>query len=67
MSVDYSIACVKCKKSLWVAQSSWKGDGFTFYSGHPEIMEKLGLFFKEHMGHSLIFDEDQNFDDYEEL
>lgn len=59
MSVTYNIICKKCKKSLWIAQSSRN-----FYSGEPHTMKALGEFLFDHMGlaHTLLFDAPEFYD-----
>jgi hypothetical protein len=46
MSVDYYLACRKCKKSIHVAQDGMSG--FTFYRGEPDCMLKLSRFLSDH-------------------
>jgi len=46
MSVDYYFACKKCNECTHVAQDGLSG--FTFYSGEPDCMEKLGHFLRDH-------------------
>jgi hypothetical protein len=53
MSQTYSIACVDCRKHLWVAQSSCGGP-LRVYGG-PEYLSALGAFLQEHTGHALKF------------
>jgi hypothetical protein len=55
MSRTYSIACVQCRKHLWIAQI---GAGTpTLYSGQPKTMDALRDFLFEHQGHPLVFDD----------
>lgn len=46
MSVDYYLACRKCKESIHVAQDGMSG--FTFYRGEPDCMLKLAMFLEDH-------------------
>jgi hypothetical protein len=46
MSVDYYLACDKCKQAIHVAQDGM--GGFTFYSGEPDCLYHLGRFLEEH-------------------
>ncbi len=67
MSVCYSIICKDCKKHLWIGQSSE-----TFYSGEPQTMEALRIFFFNHKSHNLMFDAPKFYDymlsdDWEEI
>ena len=52
MSTTHSIACVECKKHLWMAQSS-QGSGYV-YAG-KEQLESLWGFLNAHFGHHLVF------------
>lgn len=67
MSVCYHLICEKCKKSLWIGQTS-----DTFYSGEPHTMEALRVFLFDHVGHHLTFDapeyrDEMLEDDWEEI
>ena len=46
MSVDYYMACGKCKESIHVAQDGMSG--FGFYSNEPECMKALQHFLSVH-------------------
>jgi len=70
MSRTFSIACTKCKKSLWVAQGQGdpKPERLRFYRG-VETIRALEHFLIEHFRHPLVFDEDCEGDlaDYEDV
>jgi hypothetical protein len=57
MSDTYDLACHDCKASLWIGQSG--SSPWCFYTGEPETMQALGLFFWAHRGHRLEFNECQ--------
>jgi hypothetical protein len=59
MSETYELACIPCKKKLWIGQSQNSNPPFCFYSGEPDTMQSLKMFLWEHRGHSLIMDESQ--------
>jgi hypothetical protein len=67
MSRTYSIGCKDCKKHIWVAQKGSKSP--TFYSGMPEVMQRLTEFLFTHIGHNLVFDENTETEmvDWEEV
>lgn len=46
MSTDYYLACRKCRECVHIAQDGLSG--FTFYSGEPDCMRKLGEFLGGH-------------------
>ncbi len=66
MSNTYSIACKDCKKHLWIAQG-WSIDDGHIYFEDKEVMKKLYKFFFLHKGHNLIFDNNCDLEDYEEI
>lgn len=66
MSVDYYLACNKCRKCYHVAQDGMSG--FTFYSGEPRCMKGLGPFLAEHVlcGAPVVLAE-HHLDDYDRV
>jgi hypothetical protein len=46
MSTDYYLACKTCRECIHIAQDGLSG--FTFYSGEPDCMRKLGEFLGGH-------------------
>jgi hypothetical protein len=70
MSVDYYMACEKCRESIHVAQDGMSG--FSFYSGEPECMKALQHFLSVHTvcsgGHIVWINETQEIDgDYKQV
>lgn len=68
MSVTYNLACVDCKKFLWVGQ---RGAGSTapwLYKGR-EPLKALTSFLNEHQGHALKYVNGAGLEDgdYEEV
>lgn len=47
MSIDYYLACRKCKKSIQIGSEGFSG--WSFYRGEPDCMLKLGGFLGEHV------------------
>lgn len=56
MARTYSIACEDCCEQIDVAQGS---SGEVRIISGPEQLEALGAFLKQHIGHCLIFDDDE--------
>lgn len=46
MSVDYYMACEKCRECIHVAHDGLSG--WRFYSGEPDCMKQLGKFLGDH-------------------
>lgn len=71
MSRTFDIVCRDCKQGVWIGQTSHGNDrGGHIYTGEPKTMETLADFLFAHIGHALVFDEDQKLQitiDYEEL
>ena len=69
MSDTFSIACVKCRKHLWIAQG-WRDDPSSghMYSTPPHIHAHYA-FLREHQSHELVFDEncDGQIGDFQEV
>ena len=65
MSQCYDIACMDCRETLWIAQRGV--GGATLYSGDRDTMEKLKAFLFAHAGHHLVFNDDNQFDDFKQL
>jgi len=67
MSQTFSIACHDCKKHLWIAQVGHKGRGYLYST--PEHSRAQYLFFMEHRGHRLEFNENCESDiaEYDEV
>lgn len=61
MSTTYSIGCKKCKKRLWIAQTS--SGNRIFYTADRDAMQALGDFLFDHEGHDLVFNSDYAFDE----
>lgn len=60
MSRTYDLVCKECKSGLWIGQSNTSLErGGHIYTGIPTRMEMLADFLFSHMGHSLLFQEDQ--------
>lgn len=77
MSRTYDIACVECGEALWIAQG-WIKPGLTLEeieaaTGHiyttPDHIRRLRLFLFFHMGHCLVFEDDERLgvDDYRDF
>lgn len=67
MSRTQNIACKQCKKSLWIGQAGAGSDRGYIYSGQAHTMTALGEFLWDHIDHPLVFTEDSNLDDFEEV
>ena len=65
MSSDLHIACRDCQKTLWIAQDGLSGR--TLYTGEPKTMEKLKDFLFDHEGHTLVFEDWQFHEGFEEI
>lgn len=65
MSCDYYMACHDCCTLLHVAQDGLSG--WTFYTGEPECMKALGVFFDEHRSHRIGMVPEQTHEDYDEI
>ena len=71
MSFTYSIACIDCRKKLWIAQGQGgeQPNNLRVMSDNPATNGPQAMFFMEHIRHRLIFDEDcesailEDFDD----
>jgi len=59
MSRTYSIACKDCRKSLWIGGGRKSGPK-CIYTGEKETMAELEKFLFAHLGHSLIFVDDED-------
>ena len=46
MSVDYYLACDKCKEAIHIAQDGL--GGFSFYSKEPDCLYNLDRFLEKH-------------------
>ncbi len=57
MSRTYDILCIDCKKALWVGQGRQNGQRY-IYKAETHLKE-LEDFLFSHMGHKLIFDDDE--------
>ncbi len=60
MSRTYDILCVDCKKALWVGQG--RKDGIKYIYRKEKHLKELEAFLFSHMGHRLIFDDDELLD-----
>lgn len=67
MSVDYYLACDKCKEAIHVAQDGM--GGFSFYSKEPDCLYHLDRFLQLHVlcggkvtlvNENLVIDDDYN-------
>ena len=68
MSNTFSLVCDETKQKLWVGQG-WEGMT-TFYSGTPDVMQRLGRFLEATRGKALRIrcdDADETHGDYEEF
>ena len=59
MSKTYSIVCLDCKRSLWIAQGWDDPKTWTLYSRNNKIMAELQNFLFKHVGHNLTFLDDE--------
>ena len=53
MSVCFSLGCKKCKKDIWIGQSSLVKS--YIYTDDKEVMKNLEKFLYDHMDHELVF------------
>lgn len=67
MSRTYDIACTQCKKALWIGQAGGGRERGHIYSGEAATMAALNEFLWDHADHPLIFTNDANLDDYDEV
>jgi hypothetical protein len=51
MAQTFSLVCEETRKKIWVGQGT--GKMTSFYTGEPRIMERLGIFLREHEGKTL--------------
>ncbi len=58
MSVTYHIACIPCKKYLWIGQRNY------IYTKEPECLESFGEFLYDHQDHELKFVDEHWEDQY---
>jgi len=68
MSRTYALVCDETKQKIWIGQG-WAGMT-TFYSGMPDVMDRLGRFFEATRGKVLQIrcdDTDETHCDYEEF
>lgn len=68
MSNTFSLVCDETEQKIWIGQG-WKGMT-TFYSGMPEVMQRLGRFLEVTRGKILLIrcdDTDETHGDYEEF
>lgn len=67
MSRTFSLVCHETKQSLWIGQSCQGEPGMAiFYSGMPEVMDRLGRFLIATQGKPLCATCD-GWTDYEEF
>lgn len=67
MSTTYSIGCKDCKKCLWIGQQGAGSERPWLYLGDGKTDKALEAFFAAHVGHSMVFDGDYAFVDYDEV
>mgnify|MGYP000045780522 CR=1 FL=1 len=67
MSKTFSLVCRDAKLKIWVGQSGGSADGMlNFYSGMPEVMQRLGRFLEATRGKPLaLLCNDTQGDQYE--
>lgn len=61
MSRTFSIACMECKKALWIGQAP-HGTDSPYIHDDEKTQRKLRDFLVLHIGHGLKFDSDFAFD-----
>jgi hypothetical protein len=65
MSQTFSLVCKEAKLKIWIGQG-W-GAMTNFYSGMPEVMQRLGRFLEATRGKQLqLICNDREDDDFEE-
>lgn len=68
MSRTFSLVCQDLKLKIWVGQSGGSVEGMgSFYTGNPDVMQRLGRFLDFTRGHSLVLlDDDWDIDRQED-
>lgn len=53
MSDTLHLACVDCRKELWVGQARYKAPAKAFLYSDADFAAKFAAFWDEHLGHSI--------------